>query len=174
MKNETSAEINEKSITLHRIFAAPVKLVFKAFTEPNHVSKWWGPHAMINPVCQIDLRVGGEYCFVMRGPDGTDYPMKGVYTAIEKNKKISFSVDLSQHPKEWFEMIKQKAAGVYNPAQLITSISITFEKLNESNTKISVTSDFESNIVRDVFLKMGMKEGWAESFEKLDHQLITI
>jgi len=174
MKNETSLEIKEKSITLHRVFAAPVELVFKTFTEPDHVSRWWGPHIMTNPICKIDLRIGGEYYFVMRGPDGTDYPMRGTYTEIEKNKKITFSVDLKQHPKDWFDMIKQKTNGTYDPAKLITSISITFEKQNESITKVSVISNFDANVVRDAFLKMGMKEGWSESFEKLDLLLITL
>ena len=44
--------------------------MFKAWTDPKHMAQWWGPHTFTNPVCEMDVRPGGAYRIVMRGPDG--------------------------------------------------------------------------------------------------------
>jgi len=52
------------------VFDAPRELVWKAWTEPARVMRWWGPKGFISPACDIDLRVGGKYLYCERGPDG--------------------------------------------------------------------------------------------------------
>lgn len=60
-------------LVLTRRFAAPRALVFRAWTEPAHLTRWWGPDAFTLPTCQVDFRVGGKYKFCMRAPDGSDH-----------------------------------------------------------------------------------------------------
>jgi len=67
----------EQQLVLTRVFDAPRELVFKVWTDPKHVARWWGPHRFTNPVCELDLRPGGAILIHMRGPDGVVYPMTG-------------------------------------------------------------------------------------------------
>ena len=73
----------EKTITLTRVFAAPRALVWRAWTEPKMMAQWFGPRGFTSSVPQLDVRVGGALRIVMHGPDGNDYPMKGVFTRGE-------------------------------------------------------------------------------------------
>jgi uncharacterized protein YndB with AHSA1/START domain len=72
----------EQELVLTRVFDAPRELVFKAWTDPKQVAQRWGPRGFSNPVCELDLRPGGVFRLHMRGPDGTVYPMTGVYHEI--------------------------------------------------------------------------------------------
>jgi hypothetical protein len=62
-----------------RVFDAPRRLVFDAFTKPELLKRWFGPHGWSLVVCEVDLRVGGTFRFVLRGPDGREMGMRGVY-----------------------------------------------------------------------------------------------
>ncbi len=83
---------------IRRIIDAPVELVWKAWTDPEHVKRWWGPKDYISPTCKIDLRVGGKYVFCMRAPQsqgGQDMYTAGVYKEIVPLKRLEFTQGLS-------------------------------------------------------------------------------
>jgi uncharacterized protein YndB with AHSA1/START domain len=80
------AESNEIVIT--RVFDAPQKLVFKAWTEPERMKRWWGPQGFTLPFCTIDLRPGGVIHFCMRSPEGQDIWCKGVYREVVEPERI--------------------------------------------------------------------------------------
>src|ERR1700756_4323405 len=61
---------SDRELTITRIFDAPRELVFRAWTEPAHLARWWGPRGYTLPSCQLDLRPGGAYSFEMHAPDG--------------------------------------------------------------------------------------------------------
>jgi uncharacterized protein YndB with AHSA1/START domain len=65
--------------------------VFKAWTEPAHLARWWGPKGFTNPICEVDLRVGGAWRIVMRAPNGAEYPGGGVYREIVKPERLVFT-----------------------------------------------------------------------------------
>src|SRR5438270_13634486 len=67
------AQSGTREIVISRVISAPRELVFEAFTEVRHVSRWWGPHGFTTTTRAFEFRVGGEWDFVMHGPDGTDY-----------------------------------------------------------------------------------------------------
>jgi uncharacterized protein YndB with AHSA1/START domain len=73
---------SDREIAMTRVFDAPRGLVWDAYTNPEHVPHWFGPRGWTLPVCEIDLRAGGAWRFVMHGPDGTDMGMSGVYQEI--------------------------------------------------------------------------------------------
>lgn len=81
----------QRELFLTRVFDAPRELVFKAWTDPKHVQKWWGPRGFTNPVCELDVRPGGAMRIDMRGPDGTVFPMTGVYTEIVAPERLAFT-----------------------------------------------------------------------------------
>ena len=85
-KNDPSAKSRELVIT--RIFDAPRELVWKAWTDPEHLTRWWGPKGFTSPACKIDLRVGGKYLFCMRSPEGKDFWSTGVYREIVEPERI--------------------------------------------------------------------------------------
>jgi uncharacterized protein YndB with AHSA1/START domain len=81
-----------------RIIDAPLALVWKAWTDPEHVKRWWGPKDYTSPVCKIDLRVGGRYLFCMRAPQeqgGQDAYNVGVYLKIVPMELLEFTQSLS-------------------------------------------------------------------------------
>src|SRR3989304_1584067 len=83
---------NEKSgLIIIRVFDAPRELVWKAWTEPERVMRWWGPKGFTSPVCKIDLRVGGVYLYCMRSPEGQDFWTTGVYREIVPLERIVYT-----------------------------------------------------------------------------------
>src|SRR5215208_1788707 len=86
-----SSELDKRTIVITRVFDAPRALVFKAWTDPRHVARWWGPKDFTNPVCEMDVRPGGAITIHMRGPDGVMYPSKGVFHEIVEPERLVFS-----------------------------------------------------------------------------------
>ncbi|EQA46344.1 hypothetical protein LEP1GSC050_0167 [Leptospira broomii serovar Hurstbridge str. 5399] len=172
-RNAVSVRIAECELILTRIFDAPRELVFKVWTDPKHVVKWWGPNQFTNPVCEMDLRPGGKYRFVMRSPDGVDYPVTGSYLEIVENERIVFTDLVGEHPTEWIDVMKN-SIGLDKSEEansLDSIVTVTFEDYEEKKTKLTIRSRFESNMVRDGFKKTGMVEGWTQSLERFEDQL---
>lgn len=84
--------VDEKSagreIVISRVFDAPRELVFRAWTDPVHVARWWGPQGFTNPVCEWPAQPGGKIHVVMRAPHGTDYPMAGEIREVLAPERI--------------------------------------------------------------------------------------
>jgi uncharacterized protein YndB with AHSA1/START domain len=71
----------EKEIEIVRIFDAPRDLVWQAWTDPAHMTEWWGPGVFTNHSCELDVRPGGAWQIVMRSPDGVDFQCRGIYSS---------------------------------------------------------------------------------------------
>ena len=142
---------SDTEITLTRLFDAPRELVWEAMTKPEHVRRWWGnlDERYSVPVCEIDLRVGGAWRFVGRGPEG-DYPaFYGVYKAIECPDRLVYT--------EIFEPFPDGG-------------SLVTQRLTEEGgkTRLTVTAAYDSLATRDMVLKTGMEKGAAISYDRLD------
>jgi uncharacterized protein YndB with AHSA1/START domain len=81
----------EREIIMTRIFNAPRELVFKAWTDPQHVDNWWGPTGFQNETCEMDVRPGGVWRYVMHGPDGVDYDNKIVYAEVVQPERLVYT-----------------------------------------------------------------------------------
>ena len=77
-----------RQMTLSRIINAPRELVFEVWTNPDHIKNWWGPEGFTNTISKMDVVPGGEWEFVMHGPDGTDFKNKHIYKEIVKPEKL--------------------------------------------------------------------------------------
>ena len=87
---ETRAEpAADREIVISRLINAPRELVFEAFTEVRHLSRWWGPEGFTTTTQSFEFRVGGVWDFVMHGPDGTDYPEWISWTEITPPERIA-------------------------------------------------------------------------------------
>jgi uncharacterized protein YndB with AHSA1/START domain len=168
-----AASDNERDFTITRVFDAPRKLVFQAWTEPKHMKQWWGPHAITNSVCEMDVRPGGKYRIVMRTGDGVEYPMKGIYREVVAPERLVFTNDLSEHPDEWHKMIDPERLKGKGKPTLDGVTTVTFEEEN-GKTKMTVHMRFERAADRAAHVKFGMPRGWSESFERLGKLLSNI
>jgi uncharacterized protein YndB with AHSA1/START domain len=89
-EQETSAEPTaDREVVISRVIDAPPALVFEAFTEVRHLSQWWGPEGFSTTTRSFEFRVGGEWDFVMHGPDGTDYSEWITWTDIVPPQRIA-------------------------------------------------------------------------------------
>src|SRR2546430_14262653 len=90
----------DREIVLTRVFDAPRRLVWDAFTTPELLKRWFGPHGWSLVVCAVDLRVGGAWRFVLRGPDGKDMGMRGVYREIAPPGRMVHTESFDDYPGE--------------------------------------------------------------------------
>ena len=81
---------NDRVLVITRVLNAPRALVWRAFSDPAHLSRWWGPHGFTNPVCELDFRVGGRWHNVMRTPEGVEYPIDVIFIEIVEPERIVY------------------------------------------------------------------------------------
>lgn len=147
-KTEFVTSPGEPTVVMTRVFDAPRRLVFEAMTRPEHVKRWYGPHGYTVVSCEIDLRVGGAYRIVNRGPDGNEYGFRGVYREVVTPARLVFT---------WaFELMPDKEA-------LVT------ETLEERGGRTTLTSTtlFQSVEDRDGYLATGASEGASQTMDRL-------
>lgn len=156
----------DREVMITRVIDAPRARVFHAWTDPVQIAKWWGPHSVTNTVSEMDVRPGGSYRIVMRGPDGTEYPLKGTYREIKAPAQLVMTVDASEHPEEWHDLVKpDRSEDERNPCGLMLD-TINFDDLG-SRTRVTVRTRFETPEIRDAMLKMGITDGWSQSLDRL-------
>src|ERR687887_2108984 len=148
---------NELVIT--RVFDAPRDRVWKAWTKPEEVKRWWGPKTFHTPVCEIDLRVGGKYLSCMRSSDGKDFWSTGFYREIVPREKI-VATDSFADPKG--NVVPATYYGMSSEIPLEMLITVTFEEL-DGKTKMTLRhAGLPAGKDRE-----GADQGWNESFDKL-------
>jgi len=145
----------ERELVLTRVFDAPRELVFKAWTDPKQVAQWWGPHGFTNPVCDLDVRPGGAIRIHMRGPDGTVYPMTGVYNEVVEPERLVFtSAALDADGNPMFEVLT----------------TVTFAEQGGKTKQIMRARVIKSTAEAAPYIK-GMEAGWTQSLERLAKSL---
>jgi uncharacterized protein YndB with AHSA1/START domain len=154
----------DRDFVITRIFNAPREMVFKAWTDPGQMSQWWGPHHFTNPVCQLDVRPGGAWRIIMRGPDGADHPAKGVYREIDPPRRIVMTIDHSDLPDPWHDRVNPKRDKSKPTLEAVTTVTFDDEG---GKTRLTISLRFESPAIRDSLLKLGMNEGWSQSLQRL-------
>ena len=95
----------EREIVVSRTIDAPRELVFEAFTAVRHLSRWWGPEGFTTTTEAFEFRVGGEWVFVMHGPDGTDYDEHITWTEIAPPERIALLHGESRDDPSAFESV---------------------------------------------------------------------
>ena len=162
---------SDKDFVISRIFNAPRKDVFRAWTNIKQLNKWWGPRGS-RAVCKGDIKPGGKYRFTMIAPEGDEYPMRGVISEVVPSMRLVYSVDLSEHPDKWFDAVLPGWRSLKNRPSINSTNIITFED-SVGKTKVTVRTIFESAAERDALFKFGLNDGWNQSLDKLADMLGT-
>jgi uncharacterized protein YndB with AHSA1/START domain len=139
-----AAEASDRELIVTRVFDAPRRLVFEAWTTPEHLAHWWGPKGYTLPSCEVDFRPGGAYRFCMRSQEGRDLWVRGVYREIVVPERIVWTSSRDDDPG-WEKIV-----------------TITFED-ERGQTRVTVRqAPFRIVEERD-----GAVRGWTESLERL-------
>jgi uncharacterized protein YndB with AHSA1/START domain len=94
MSNENSTQTTiKRDLVVTRVFDAPIELVWKAWTDPKHLMRWWGPNDFTSPTCEMDFREGGTSLVCMRSPEGQDLYNTWTYRKIVPMQLIEFIPD---------------------------------------------------------------------------------
>jgi uncharacterized protein YndB with AHSA1/START domain len=150
MKNTGTLKVTlptDREVVLTRVFNAPRQLVFDAFSQPELLKRWFGPRGFSLITCEVDLKVGGGFRFVLRGPDGRDMGMRGVYRELAPP-------DRSVHMESFDDF----------PGS--SQVTTTFVE-KDGKTTMTATVLCESKQIRDAVIQSGMEHGAAESYDKL-------
>ncbi|MBL7922523.1 MAG: SRPBCC family protein [Bacteroidia bacterium] len=142
--------IDDQELKMSRLLNAPIELVWKVWTEPEHIAQWWGPNGFTNTIYTMDIKPGGEWKFVMHGPDGKDYNNRSIFREIIKHERIVFE----HFNPNFITTVMFKPEG--NKTMLYWQM--TFEKPEELQTVIKV---FKAD------------NGMKENVEKLENYLFN-
>lgn len=153
-ENSAATQMAERELVIERIFDASRRLVFKAWTDPEHMVHWFGPRGFTSTILKNELRPGGSYRIHMRGPDGDDHWTQGVYREIVEPQRLVMA-------GSW-------ADSEGNPTRPETILTLTFEE-HDGKTKLTLRQAiFESVTARDAH-----KGGWTSSLDRLTEYLAT-
>ena len=154
----TDLDTADREIRLSRTFQAPPELVWEAFTDPRHVVNWWGPKGFSTTIEKMDVRPGGEWKHVMKGPDGALYPNHIVYTDVERPRLIAY---------------KNSGRKEGGPGTAFHAF-ITFAP-ESGGTRVTLRMVFTSTEARDRTIReFGAVEGGKSTLERLAEHLPTM
>jgi uncharacterized protein YndB with AHSA1/START domain len=149
---QTTTATEGNDLVLTRIIDAPREAVFKAWTDPAQLKQWFAPAPWTTPVVETDVRAGGSSFFVMRGPDGSEFPNHGVYLEVVKNERLVFTDAFS---KAWEPSAKP-----------FMTVVLTFEDIG-GRTRYTARVKHWNQADREAHEKMGFHQGWAICAEQL-------
>jgi uncharacterized protein YndB with AHSA1/START domain len=148
-------EMPDREIVTSRRFDAPRELVWRAWTEPEHLIHWWGPNGFTNTFHEIDVRPGGVWRFIMHGPDGTDYDNYVRYIEVVPPERLVYDQGTSAD-------------------NLMFRASAVFDE-DGDGTKVTLRTVFPTREDRDAVVeRYGAIEGARQTLERLAHHLLTM
>lgn len=148
------------TILIERIFEAPRDLVWQAWTQPEHLMRWWGPKAFTSPACKIDLRVGGTYHTCMLAPNGTEYWSTGTFIEVSPVERLKFTDSFADSEGNVV------SGAYYNmPSDVPMEMTVTVELFDMGDkTRMVLTH----GLVEDKGMKDAMTASWQQSFDKME------
>lgn len=154
----------KKEITITRVFDAPRELVFKAWTDPELVAKWWGPYGVTNPVSKVDPKVGGDLHIVMlAGKElgdlaGQRWPMQGVFRELKEPERLVFT---------------NQAVDDQGHVLIDGLTTVDLEVVDGDKTKLTMTTSGVGHTEQSAQMLEGMDHGWTQSIDKLESYLAS-
>jgi len=133
---------SQQELRLSRVFDAPRRLVFEAWTKAEHVSRWFAPKPLTIPECKVDFRVGGAFNLVMVMPNGTRFPFVATFREIVVPERIVFE------------------GVIHDDNRAMTTVTFT-EQGGKTRVDVHQTYSFESDATR------GAKQGWTMTLDQL-------
>jgi uncharacterized protein YndB with AHSA1/START domain len=143
-----------RELFLTRIINAPREKVFRAWTEAELLKQWFTPRPWTTPRIEVDVRAGGANLVVMRGPEGTEFPNRGVYLEVVPNERLVFTDAFTQ-------------AWVPSEKPFMTAV-LTFEDAGGGKTKYTARVHHWSVADREAHERMGFHAGWSKATDQLE------
>lgn len=148
---EKQSDTSGRTLSLNRTFNAPIRLVWDAWTQPEHIAQWWAPKGMKVNIVDHNFKVGGHWKYVIPMPDGSEFISEGVYTIISELEKIFSSAD-------------------FKPMTTGVEIQALFEKNGDkTNFTFNVIHPTEEYCKQQE--KMGFYNGWGTAFDRLEYAI---
>jgi uncharacterized protein YndB with AHSA1/START domain len=144
-----------REIVISRVFDASRELLWDAWTDPKHLTHWWGPRGFTTTVHEMDLRSGGVWNYTMHGPDGTDYPAQNIFIEVVKPERIAYSL----------------VGGKKGDRGVQSEVLWTFEQLGEK-TRLTLRMLFSSPEAREYAERTyGVIEGGKQTLDRFGERL---
>ena len=143
----------DREMVITRVLAAPRELVFDAWTDSEHIGRWWGPNGFTTTNFEMDVRPGGTWRYVMHGPDGTDYPNRMRYLEVVRPERIVYDHDDDVED---------------DPRRFRTTVTFTEEG---GGTRITMRSLFSSVEQYEQVKAFGAVEGGHQTLARLEEYL---
>jgi uncharacterized protein YndB with AHSA1/START domain len=156
MTNRPPADPPAPDLVVRRVYDAPRALVWQAWTDPHHLAQWWGPRMFTNPLCEVDLRPGGTLLIHMRAPDGTVFPMRGVFEEVVPPERLVFRDSALEDE--------------HGQPQLESLTTVLFAERGRQ-TEVTVRAHVITATAAALGALAGMEQGWNESLDKLGEYL---
>jgi uncharacterized protein YndB with AHSA1/START domain len=158
-ESRNAALVGDREIRGTRVFDAPRELVWKAWTEPEHIGQWWGPNGFTTTTHRMEVRAGGVWRFVMHGPDGRDYQNKITFIEVVKPERLVY-----KHGNPEGEEDKGLEPVSFH-------VTVTFREQG-GKTRLDMRSVFPSAKARDYVVKnYGAVEGMHQTLARLGEYL---
>lgn len=155
IEKRNAAHVLARELVFKREFDAPRSRVFKAWTDPKRLARWWGPEGFTNPVCELDARPGGLIRIDMRAPDGTLFPMTGAYQEVVAPERLVFtSAALDERRKPLFAVLN----------------TVTFGEKDGRTPQTLTAQIIESDDDAPPYVE-GMEAGWTQTLDRLEKHL---
>ena len=151
--NDNVSPVSERDLVLARTIDAPREKVFRAWTEPHLLKQWFAPLPNATPVAEIDVRPGGTMRIVMKGPDGEEFPVRGVYLDVVENERLVFT---DAYEAAWEPSGKP-----------FMTVILTFED-EGGKTKYTARARHWTVADREEHERMGFHDGWGQCTDQLE------
>ncbi len=157
MNSKIKSDSADREISAVRLFDAPRDLVYRVWTEQQHVEKWWGPTGFTTTTSEIDVRPGGVWRFVMHGPDGRDFKNKVVFKEVIPPERLTYL-----------------HSGEDDTADIVFDVTVAFAAKG-NKTEISMRMVFATQEEHDrVAKEFGAIEGLNQTMARLKAYLATM
>ena len=151
--NDQTKMTSDRDLVLTRIIDAPPEKAYRAWTDPALLRQWFAPLPYTTPVAELDVRPGGASLIVMRSPDGTELPNRGVYLGVVPNEKLVFT---NAYTRAWEPADKP-----------FMTVIVTFEDLG-GRTRYTAHVRHWTVADREAHEAMGFHKGWGQCTDQLE------
>jgi uncharacterized protein YndB with AHSA1/START domain len=156
-KNDATATKPLKELTFTRVLDAPRDMVFRAWTDPEQLARWWGPNGFTNPICELDVRPGGAIRIDMLGPDGRYFFMGGKYQEIVPPERLVFTITAVKNER--------------GEPELVNINTVTFEPMAGKTRLTFLTQVLKAGPGSEEFMA-GMEEGWSQTLDRMVAEVV--
>ena len=146
-----TAQSDRLNLEIKRVVPAAPAVVFRAFSAPDELAKWWGPKGFTTPALDFNPRVGDRYRIEMQPPEGEAFYLTGEFREVDPQNRLAYTFIWEDPDPDDVEMLAE----------------LSFRDLGESTEVVLTQGPFKTEARRELH-----RNGWTESFEKLE-QLVS-